>query len=329
MAENEEVRNLAAALPHLVESIETFLRDQDVTDKALVGPVGVKGKRLIREAHEFAADLAATLHEIKFLPPPEEGSKRAASYFRTAALVTMKDLQDFFKGSNWRGEFVQGGFDGTYGGETLTYTVKIIPKGVTFYYKVWATEDPSDSEEGVSDEPLKSLAEFVGQGLPGGEMFERMSSSPEGVARALRHAARTADRKILRRISSVLATAGRRTADSEGSRGDELEKLFQKMRSKGWRAEKAETKEGEPSIKVEIGEQFEAVIEFSDINYDFEFGIDGHPDLTKSGLTDDPIREFQRFYRSPEVESVYEGAKSKKEELQSNRTVPSGRRKTE
>lgn len=68
--ENDEVQNLSEALTAVGESISGFQSNLAVTDASLVGPSLTKGRRLLREALEFASDLDATLREIRFLPPP-------------------------------------------------------------------------------------------------------------------------------------------------------------------------------------------------------------------------------------------------------------------
>ncbi|HEY8095263.1 MAG TPA: hypothetical protein VIE65_04110 [Methylobacter sp.] len=255
-------------------------------------------------------------------------TNRQASYFKKLArVVSVDDLKTFFAGKQWKGVFKDGGFDGRYPGDILTYLVNIKPSGITFYYKIWAKEDPSDSEEGVTDAPIKSLAEFVGQGIPGGEVFERMSSDPNVIIKEIRSLPiKQSNKKKFRRFSAALISAQARKAYSWELEADEINKLLQSMKSKGWRASPTKINDN-PAIRVDIGEEFEAEIEVSDIMYSFEFEIEGQPSLTKKGTTDDPIREFQNYYRSPEIESIYEEAKSSRDLERNKGTVPSGPRR--
>jgi len=83
--EHDEVRNLSEALAALSESVATYQDSLESVDASLSGPALKKGRRLLQEATEFAADLDATLREIRFLPPPTAPSPKAASALRRVA----------------------------------------------------------------------------------------------------------------------------------------------------------------------------------------------------------------------------------------------------
>lgn len=85
--EHDEVRNLSDALAALSESVATYQDSLESVDASLSGPVLKKGRRLLQEATEFAADLDATLREIRFLPPPPAPGSKAASALRRVASV--------------------------------------------------------------------------------------------------------------------------------------------------------------------------------------------------------------------------------------------------
>ena len=114
---------------------------------------------------------------------------RLRSVMRTiiAAVVSWDELKTYFgKGSVWKRTDIR---DDRMSGSSRYFSFDIEPKEVVYAYKIEAVDDPSDSEEGTSPNPLKDIAKFLGQGLPGGEFFEKRSSSPDGVSAILRAAA--------------------------------------------------------------------------------------------------------------------------------------------
>jgi len=262
-----------------------------------------------------------------------------------AAVVTWDDLKTYFgKGSVWKRTDIR---DDRMSGSSRYFSYDVEPKEVVFAYRVEAVDDPSDSEEGTSPEPLKDIAKFLGQGLPGGEFFEKRSSGPDYLAALLRVVAaaaietksRSGISRMLRR-AAVLPHLGAavsalrphlvRIAMSEA---DAFEKLKKDMEAKGWDVEEGKNEVGSPKLTIDVGGQYKAEIEVDSITYDYVFQFADRPDLTKSGTTEDPIREFQKFYKSPEVsEAEDELAASEKEKAEEAppesfmQTVPAGKK---
>lgn len=237
-----------------------------------------------------------------------------------AAVVTWDDLKTYFgKGSIWRRADIR---DDRISVSTKYFSVEIEPKEVQFAYKVEAADDPSDSEEGTSADPLKDIAKFLGQGVPGGEFFEKRSSGPEAVSAVLRAAAvaaegrrsRAAALRALRR-ASVLPHLGSALAELRPyvmrlalSEAEAFEDLRKKMEEKDWRVKEGKNDAGAPKLTVDVGGVYTAEVEVDSILYDYVFQVVDRPDLTKSGTTEDPIGEFQRFYRDPDVSEAEQAA---------------------
>lgn len=259
---------------------------------------------------------------------------------RQAAVVTWDDLKNFFKGDIWqKSDFSEDRFQG----RTRTFSVDIEPEEVQFWFKIEAIDDPSDSEEGVSSDPVKDIAKFLGRDLPGGEFFERMSCGPQAVSAAL---IATSNRALTRTPScSAIAASLRRAAvlpylkqamvaaryamsRLANMDTDEFEKLESSMDSKGWEVSKRNVN-GREELVVNVSDIYEAIIHVDSIVYNYTFQYADHPDLTKSGTTTDPIKEFSNYYRSDEVtEAIAAKRKPKPESDESpisfQETVPAG-----
>jgi hypothetical protein len=206
---------------------------------------------------------------------------------------------------------------------------------------VEATDDPSDYDEGTTDDPVKAIARFVGKDIPGGEFFEKMMATPTGVAAVLRRLAsqvesRSMGPRVLKRVlkrmymfPASLSAALRppsRSARTENVADREVDNLIQEMRKKGWRATKTESrKTGLPMVKLDL-DYFEATIEVDSINYEIQYMYEGRRDLAKEQVTDDPIREFRSWYKSKEFE---EAEDERRAEVEAARSKDFAERATE
>jgi hypothetical protein len=253
-----------------------------------------------------------------------------------SGVVTWDDLKTYFKGAQWaRRDFSDNRFQGA----TRHFSVDIEPEAVQFEYKIEAVDDPSDSESGVSDDPVAKIAKFLGRDLPGGEFFEQRASGPRAVASALRTAAGMASRgapsrravsAALRRAASIpfvpgalrtLRAAASRLAGMAEERFDELES---KMESKGWEVKRRES-DGREELVVDVSGIYEATISLDSIRYHYMFQFADRPDLTKSGTTEDPIQEFRNYYKDPDVQEAASAARPMKKDespMSFQRTVP-------
>lgn len=254
---------------------------------------------------------------------------------RVAAIVSWEDLKTYFKPPIW----VDTNFsDDKFEGRSKYYSVTLEPESVLFDYEIFAVDDELDKEQGISDDPVSEIVKFLGQGLPGSEFFEQRASGPEYVSDVLRKLSISLVRErrssiqvaqtlrkisIMPRIASLetqLRSSVLRLAMSADKAFDDLEK---KMESKGWDISKGEAPNGLPEIKVNISDIYNAKISVDSISYSYIFQFKDRNDLTKEGTTTDPIEEFQKFYRSEEIEDAKQGDKEK--EFVESETVPSQR----
>jgi len=258
---------------------------------------------------------------------------------REAATVTKDDLLKYFTGGRWK---TIKDMD-----DELEFTwshleVNIKPIGTQFFYHVEATDDPSDYDEGTTDDPVGAIAKFIGGGIPEGEFFEKMASSPRGIAYTLRDFARRVGArtigpkalvKVLRRLQVFPRIGAIRIAVSlvakmaEGRfEEDEIDVLLKDMESKGWRVTRSESpKSGLPTVELDI-DYFKATIEVESIPYEIQYIYEGRRDLAVEQVTDDPVREFQTWYRSDEFKEAEEDRKeavesAKSKEFEEGKTI--------
>ncbi len=231
-----------------------------------------------------------------------------------ATMVPVRDVRIFFSGKNWSGP----GWDGDrFEGRHENTRVEIEVSGLLYGVSVEAVDDPSDSDEVTTEDPLKAIADFLAKDLPGGEHFERMSSSPESFARAVAAAADSfipslaSARALLRRLIAVV-----RTADEEGP--PTMKDLESKARQKGWKASLKRGPRGE-ELRIDVSGIYEATVTVEEIVYSYNFALGDMDNLSESSTTDDPIREFERWETSDEVTEARRELRSQQSQ---NMTVP-------
>jgi len=206
------------------------------------------------------------------------------------------------------------------------YHLKIGIQDVWYNVDIQATEDPLDSESKVTDDPAKALAEFFSSEVPGGEFFDRMSFTPEAVSGRLRvFAARVRSGSV--NLSDVMRHV-RRTAASCGHdvvglgrtaarllrlrlANDELRTVERRisetlshLRERGWSVSESKTEYGQPAIRVNIGDRYDATIEVNSITYGCEYEVVGFPETRVKLETDDPIRELRTWSNRPDVDDA-------------------------
>jgi hypothetical protein len=247
-----------------------------------------------------------------------------------AATITLDDVKTYFKGEHWHTNVHE---DGSFEGNSRSYHVILKASDEPeFAVKVQAYEDESDKDEAVTDEPMKFLVDFLKTGTAGDQAMQQMAgvfqreanASPQGLSRVLRHWADNvqAERiepqvlaRLLRRASllpdmpttmTVLATAilAARVAAREDIETKEMQELANNMTKKGWRVKADKNDRGLPELTVDIAGVYEAKIEVDNIPWKYLFEVHEHPDTKAEGVTDDPIAEFRRYYRSDKVQDA-------------------------
>ncbi len=224
-----------------------------------------------------------------------------------SAMVSLEDVRRYFPVKQWgASSWRRDSFYGTRG----PVEVHVRATGKSFGVRIEAVDDPSDSEEVSTEEPLKAIAEFLGRDLPGGEHFERMSFMPEAFARSLAAFAdlvgsgsvgRRAAVRMLRRLSAV------RMADSP-PKDEGLSDLERDAKAKGWDA-KLKKRDGEDVLVIDVSGLYVAEVTLDGMIYEYKFEVADHPDVTGESTTDDPIREFERWIRDPGVQDAIEDLK--------------------
>lgn len=228
------------------------------------------------------------------------------------SVVTEGDLRTYFSGKRWEGP---GWKDGSFEGNVEVVRVKIRKEGLAYWVKVEATDDPSDSEEMSTEKPLKAIADFLGQDIPGGEHFERMSSFPDLLALAIHAAAdailgggvgRRRAASMVRRLSAAPAVADSSPSFSEGPMSD----LEAQARKKGWKAKLQGGPHGDPVLKIDISGVYEAEVSVDSVMYGYSFEVEGEPSVSEEGTTEDPIREFEKWTKDRDVRDAIKDAQA-------------------
>lgn len=277
-----------------------------------------------------------------------------------AATVTIDDLKMYFKhggedplkrrGAGWRSRAAD---DGSFHAESPTYEVDLSPKGAVFLVKVEAVDDPSDSDEQVTDAPTKFLVDFLKTGTAGDSVFGKMagfmrrtdSFGPDEVSGVLRIIADEAEsgRLTLRQAAHAIRRASLlpgsaisvRIAGLAESRHaletGEMDALQKEMEAKGWRTKVAEDPaRGLPSMEVDISGVYKAQISVDHVSWHFRFQLAGIPETLSEGVTDDPIEEFERFFKDPATKEARKDAEARSAEeaaaSEDDITVPPPRR---
>ncbi len=244
-----------------------------------------------------------------------------------AATVTLDDLKTYFKGAHWRSVVRD---DGVFEGRSNSYFVELAPGGTpSFFVKIHSYEDDADSDESVTDEPMKFLVDFLKTGSVGDEALQKMAGvfrkmaslppvgmanllrsladdvereriGPRALARVLRHASLMPDLPGPVKILSTMVQA----ASREETETKEMQDLANKMTEKGWRVKSGKGEGGLPQLTVDIAGIYEALIEVDHIPWKFSYEVHDHPDTKVTGITDDPIAEFRQYYQSDSVQTA-------------------------
>jgi hypothetical protein len=243
--------------------------------------------------------------------------------------VTQEDILTYFKGGSWQVDVRRSGMITC---ESKKWTVELEPQGdPLFSVEIHALEDEHDSDEMVTDKPVKFIEEFIQ-----GEAPKLSSNNPKEFADLLQNVAyrvsvgmigpKTLSR-MLRRASilpnlhaaSVMLFKLIRIARS-GT--DDAKKLVDELKQKGWTVEFKKNELNIPTILVTISDTFEANIELTTAQWTYWFSERGKEKDAVHGVTDDPIEEFNRFKDSVrDTEAHHEIPRDKKVEREMQRDV--------
>lgn len=248
---------------------------------------------------------------------------------RQAAVVSYYDLENYFTGNSW--EFKRHD-DGKVTAQSEAYDLTLQQRPTKYDVKITAEDDPSDSEEGVTDNPVKFITKFLSTGTEADDLLKKMSFVPDPryVAVLCRRAALMAEvspdmsgvKRMLRRgmvasqgpglerflVAVVRAVAG------EGDDAREVSKVTKEMKEKGWKVEQKKEDSGRTLLEVDVSGIYRAQIRAKDTVWDYEFQVRGIDESKESGSTDDPIQKFRLFYKK---DSTQEYKKQRKEQLSS------------
>jgi hypothetical protein len=226
-------------------------------------------------------------------------------------MTPLSDVKAYFRGKGWDGHWSGDSFEGS----VSVVDVKIRPSGKSYSVRIESVDDPSDSDDVTTGEPLKAIADFLGQDIPGGEHFEKMSSFPSFFAHSIAMAAelvgagmvgRRAAVRMLRRLSSF-----RPTADSPMSRpGTDLSDLERDAKKKGWKARLNKDGYGDDVLEIDVSGIYRAEVTLEAVMYDYKFELRGESGVDEKGTTDDPIRDFEKWATKPDVKEALERAQS-------------------
>lgn len=248
---------------------------------------------------------------------------------RTASTVTMDDLKKYFTGgksSESEGWRVLPS-DMSIEAHSLHYDVLVEAKGFIYHIEVAAKDDPSDSDESVTDEPLKFLVEFLETGSSGDELFKKMSSDPSVLSGMLRLTARRLERDIsspkrtaaeIRRALIALNKefalrafgAIRKRSNRAEVEQKELADLKVEIERKGWEVWESKDDRDLPMLEINIGDEYGAKISVDHILWHYKFEVRGVDSVKEEGNTNDPIVAFRNWYRNPDVQEAKDDSKS-------------------
>jgi hypothetical protein len=215
--------------------------------------------------------------------------------------------------------------------------LEIRPEEILYEVNVHAIDDPSDSVEEISHNPMETIAEFVEGDLPGSILTS--SVKPADVSKLLKHIASRIStesqlrptRKIIRRLAALISSlALKEDLKIKIAQGPtEFEKttignLKKKMKEKGWNVMEPE----EGKLLVNVGDQFEGEIIVDTILWDYSIEVIGNKKLKESVKTDDPISAIKKFMTGTEVNEIVKEAKFEKEETEKKKKEEAPRAET-
>lgn len=255
-------------------------------------------------------------------------------YIYATGFVTMRDIETYFKGEDWPISESTG--DDFHAEAVWNFQIDLKRKDSNFQVKIKSPEDPTDSHETVTPDPVQTINDFLSEGISDSEWL-RAASTPNVFSNILRRLARSIDNsnnpslfkvsKLLRRISLISAS----DAHVARKTNTEIEPLMKQMEKEGWKVHK-QGDGAETLLKVDVGEgTYNAEISPENIIWEYRIQFKGNDDLTVEGTTDDPIAEYMKWKKNPKVGEAWREFKKNREESKtqdnSNQTMPATPRK--
>lgn len=254
---------------------------------------------------------------------------------KIAATITLDDLSAYFKNGGespykqerWHSNVLE---DGGFRAWSSTFEVEMVPHGASFHVSVEAYDDPSDSDETVTDEPAAFIVDFLRTGSAADEVFTKMAGlgrsdemRPSELSRWLRRIAhgvsagligrpecvsqiRQASRLVCRGQPAVPASqTGRQATGRESVELHEMAQLQAKMRERGWRSRVREGAHGLPEMDVDVAGVYGVKVQVDHVLWEYKFQLTDQPSSEEVGVTDDPIESFESFCKNLSYDDTY------------------------
>lgn len=245
---------------------------------------------------------------------------------KVAAIVTFPDIQKWFKGEFWDSSSLDGD---TFHARSSNIEALVKPSSVMFHISVKSYEDPLDSDEIVTEDPIKFLSDFLKTGTEGDEYFNVESSSIKSLVDSL-HQQNLGEiiktvKKLRRSIASLEFQSNQRTILGAirsfiGSEIDTLEDIKKVIKKMGWKVrEGKESPNGQPSLIIEISDEYEAIIEIDSILWEYNFVLKGNEATREKGFSNDPIDAYRKWLKSPKLK---EAIRQRIESIENTETRP-------
>lgn len=238
------------------------------------------------------------------------------------------DLEKYFAGSSW--EFGRRD-DGSVTAKSEAYDVKLVQKPSKYEVRITSTEDPSDSDKAVTDDPVEFITKFLSTGTEADDVLKKMSFSQDpnlivyvmsrakvcadtgildarGVSRMVRRGKVAADLTRLQRLFTAVV----RAVAGAGDDVQEVAKVTKDMKEKGWKVVQGEDEGGYATLKVDVSGIYEAEVRARDTVWDYTFQVNGIDESKEEGTTDDPLQQFRLYYKKDSTQDFRKQLKEQK-----------------
>jgi hypothetical protein len=201
--------------------------------------------------------------------------------------------------------------------KSFPYELTFASTGAMWYWKMAAVDDPEDSDEGVSDNPIVEIAEFLGADIPGGGYFKNLASNPSELSRVIRkialRARHTNSKKLANMIRRVVVAINvalvKREPEFVKIQNRAVNKLKKEMEGQGWRVKEYKDDADLPVLHVNVSDVYEGDIRVESLTYAYKFVVEGEENVTEEGITDDPLGELKSWAKRRDVDRAITRAK--------------------